>query len=171
MSATPDSTSHACSMCGGQLDSNPDGCPKCGEPIAKSGRPSAWCKEADEDDWEFPRARRRDYVITAIVGLAAIALTLPVSLAATRMALLRGNLAGSSSDQILALVLWNLWIWGPPVVYSALQYRAAVRAGVHHHSHLIRTFGRVLGLSAGVPAAVLTACAALFFAICGRFLP
>ncbi len=169
MSAAPDSITPVCPMCGGMVVPGSRACPKCGELATKPGGPRTWPTAADDDHWEFPPARRRDYVITAIVGLAAIALTLPVSLAVTRMAILQGNIGGSSSDQILVLALWNLWIWGPPLVFSALRYRAAVRAGVHNHSHLIRTFGRVQALSTGVPTVLLAACAVLFASICGPF--
>lgn len=171
MSTAPDSITPACPVCSGQVVSDSRNCPQCGTPLNSSPGSRVGRIEPGEDDWEYPRARRRDYVITAFVGLLAAALTFPASVAVITTAFLRGNLGKASTDSILALAFWNLWIWGPPVVYSALQYRAAVLAGVHHHSHLIRSFGRVLALSAGVPAGILTACAVLFFAICGRWPP
>lgn len=122
--------------------------------------PYGWRRQSLMD--KYPPAQAHDYVILGLLMLVAMGCTLPVSL---------DQLTGSFDERdewvpaIVATSIWDLWVWGVPVIGIFWQRRLAKSVRILDHSHLVRAAWIGLGFSLS-PAFLLLMFLLLVHVIC-----
>jgi ABC-type Na+ efflux pump permease subunit len=139
-----------CPMCGAIIGIGATACPECGE--LRPGRIS--------EDEKPPRpASTGDIVFAVIVGVVALALTLPGTIAVSH-AVLKGNLYAA---EFLANSILNVLVWGLPLFELGYWWRRGIVRGYPERTYLWRVYHRsqsaALGIIIGLLLLLLTICA------------
>jgi len=145
-----------CQLCGALVPDETTVCPGCGLPASTSvGAVRV------SDEVAPPPARTADIVFAVIVALISLGITLPANVEVTR-----GVWRGDPYIGIVGLItgIWNLLVWGLPVVVVGRWWYLGARRGDADKTYLWRIYWKsqaaTYGLVASLGILLLTICAA-----------
>ncbi|MDZ4688761.1 MAG: hypothetical protein SH850_27115 [Planctomycetaceae bacterium] len=113
---------------------------------------------------EFRPATLFDYIMFSATFVVALAMTVPLTMAAWRT----WSPSGPSLTAVYTAA-WNFGVWMLPLLRVMLNWRSAVLGGVQNHSYLVRKFWHVQIVIVMLGTALVLALAILLRVLCMPF--